>query len=135
MSLAALITRSKIDKETWKYTSLAPLAAQKFAPALVFAKQKIPSNLSLPSIVKDAGERHQIVFLNGIWRPELSKLGELEGLMQGDDESGYKLVLAGQTCLVTAPVELVFLAEAAEPTEINLKLAIELGASGRLTLI
>ena len=135
MSLAATIIRSKHDKEAWKYTSLAPLVTQKFMAPIPFVKQKTSLDAPLPSIVSEASERHQIVFLNGIWRPELSKLGELEGLMQGDADAGYNLKLAGQTCLVTVPVELVFLTEATEPTEINLKLDIELGASGRLTLI
>ena len=90
----------------------------------------------LPSIVNAAGERHQIVLMNGVWQPELSQLGELKDILQGDPEKGYRLTLAGQTCLVTAPVELVFVTEAGnDPAEINLKLAIELGASGRLTLI
>jgi Fe-S cluster assembly protein SufD len=135
MSLASVIARSRQDRESWKYTSLAPLAVEKFAPPAPFARQKTAPEMALPSIVKDAGERHQIVFLNGVWRPELSKLGELEGIMEGDNDAGYSLKLAGQTCLVTAPVELVFLTEAAEPTEIDLQLLIELGASGRLTLI
>ena len=30
MSLAAVIERSKKDREGWKYTNLAPLASQKF---------------------------------------------------------------------------------------------------------
>ena len=77
MTLAAVITRSKSDREGWKYTSLAPLAAQKFAPP---AKQKsAAAKAPLPSIVATAGERHQIVFMNGVWQPELSQLGELEG--------------------------------------------------------
>ncbi len=132
MSLAAVIERSKRDKEGWKYTNLAPLAELQYASP---AKQEsVPANL--PSIVKNSGERHQIVFVNGIWRPECSQLGELEGLMQGDLSNGYRLKLAGQTCLVTAPVELVFLHDSEDkPLEINARFDIELGASGRLTLV
>ena len=63
---------SKIDREGWKYTSLAPLAAQKF---MHISKQKTAAPAPLPSIVVAAGERHQIVFTNGVWRPELSRLG------------------------------------------------------------
>jgi Fe-S cluster assembly protein SufD len=133
MSLASVIERSKTDREGWKYTSLAPLAAQKFA---VPAKAKNAAKMALPSIVGETRERHQIVFVNGVWRPELSRLGELEGLIDGDAQRGYRLTLAGQTCLVTAPVELMFVAETGgQATEINAKLTIELGASGRLTLI
>jgi Fe-S cluster assembly protein SufD len=133
MSLTTVIERSRREKEAWKYTNLVPLTAQKFAPPV--AKQKI-SAVQLPSIVKDADERHQIVFVNGAWQPNLSKLGELEGILKGDAKTGYSLRLAGQTCLVTAPVELVFLTDAGrEAAEINMRLSIELGASGRLTLI
>ena len=127
--LADVIARSVKDGEGWKYTSLAPLAAQKFAPA----KPATLSSPRLPSVVADAAQRHQIVFANGAWRPELSQLGELEGLIEGDAGSGYRLRLAGQTCLVTAPVELVFLSDA--PVEAATRLSIELGKSGRLTLI
>ena len=133
MSLDAVIERSKREKEAWKYTSLTPFAGQKFVPAIV-PKKKFSA--PLPSIVKDAKERHQIVFVNGVFQPELSKLGELEGILQGDAQAGYRLILAGQTCLVTAPVELVFVSDAGdEAAEINLKLDVELGQSGRLTLI
>ena len=77
------------------------------------------------------------MFVNGVWQPQLSKLGELEGLIKGDADAGYRLTLAGQTCLVTAPVELVFLAEAgAQPIHLRLICASpSSGASGRLTLI
>lgn len=133
MSLTAVIERSKRDKEGWKYTNLTPLIAQKFVPVAAISKK---TSAVLPSIVNAAGERHQIVFANGSYQPELSKLGELKDILQGDAKSGYRLTLAGQTCLVTAPVELVFVSDAGtDPAEINLKLNIELGASGRLTLI
>jgi Fe-S cluster assembly protein SufD len=133
MTLASVIERSRRDKEAWKYTDLAPLAAQPFAPAV---PAKPVSADRLPSIVKNARERHQIVFVNGVWRPELSRLGELEGILQGGASAGYRFGLAGQTCLVTAPVELIFLAETGgAAAEIDLKLEVELGASGRLTLI
>ena len=91
----------------------------------------------MPSIVARAGERHQIVFVNGVWQAELSQLGELPtGILRGDPETGYRLTLAGQTCLVTAPVELVFVTDAGNAAaEINLRLSVDLGASGRLTLI
>ena len=71
MSLASVIERSKRDRETWKYTSLASLESQKFMPAVA---PKISSSMKLPSIVKDTKELHQIVFVNGVWRPELSQM-------------------------------------------------------------
>jgi len=129
VSLATIIARSAKDKESWKYTSLASLAAQKFASAQPVS----PANTELPSIVIDDAERHQITFVDGIWNERLSRLGELQGLMRREND-GYCLSLAGQTCLVTAPVELVFLSSGA-PVEAATRLAIELGTSGRLTLI
>ncbi|MGE3623508.1 MAG: Fe-S cluster assembly protein SufD [Bdellovibrionales bacterium] len=133
MSLAAVIERSCRDREGWTYTSLKPLADTPFVPVRA-APEK--AGQALPSILDETAQRHQIVFVNGIWQPELSKLGELAGILKGDAANGYRLELAGQTCLVTAPVELVFLTDTGDTAgEVNMRLSIELGASGRLTLI
>lgn len=132
MSLASIIERSQRDRESWKYTNLASLAVQKFVPV---AQVKPKKSIDLPSIVSDAGARHQIVFVNGVLQPELSELGELENILQGNPNAGYELTLAGQTCLVTAPVELVFVTDATDLAEIDLKLKVTLGTSGRLSLI
>ena len=50
MSLAAVIERSKQDREGWKYTSLAPLAAQKFtrAPASISV---LPTAFPIPFLI------------------------------------------------------------------------------------
>jgi Fe-S cluster assembly protein SufD len=155
MTLAAVIKRSQTDREAWKYTSLEGLEE------VGFKKQQRHSGESRnPSPKHDAREPlclcggeemdprfrgddarlesvPRLVFLNGIWQPEASCLEGLpEGIMQGDAAAGYELTLAEQTCLVTLPVELLFINEAGvEPAEINVKLRIVLGASGRLTLI
>jgi Fe-S cluster assembly protein SufD len=135
VSLAAVITRSRNEREAWRYTDLAPLANIAFAPAPGVKETR--ADLTVPSIFADTRARHQMVFVNGAWRPDLSQLGELPfDIMAGDPLMGYRLTLAGQTCLVTAPIELVFLADQIEkPAEIGVKLTIELGKSGRLTLI
>ena len=55
-------------------------------------------------------------------------------LLQGDPVAGYRMVLEGQTCLVTQPVELLFLSSGLKP-ETAVSLHVDLGANGRLTLI
>ncbi|HUY69348.1 MAG TPA: Fe-S cluster assembly protein SufD [Alphaproteobacteria bacterium] len=138
LNLASVIERSRHDREAWKYTPLEKLLAGiDLAPASAGDKHKIAGGVSLPSITPDADERHQLVFINGAWQRDMSQLGELPfDIIAGDATNGYRLTLAGQTCLVTAPVELVFLAaDPATPREIAVRLHIELGANGRLTLI
>jgi Fe-S cluster assembly protein SufD len=136
MSFIATLERSKRDREDWKYTSLKALADIGFA----LSPEKAPistQSIVLPSIFADSVARHQIVFANGVFQSELSQFGELPfDILSGDAKEGYRLTLAGKTCLVTAPVELVFLgADIGKPTETATRLAIELGESGRLTLI
>lgn len=135
MSLAAAIERSQRDKEAWKYTSLKALAQTKFVPPA--AGLKTGRRPHVPSIFAASFERHQMVFVNGVFRPDLSPLNGLPAnILSGDAKTGYRLQLAGQTCLITAPLELVFLAEdIVQPAEIGVQLTVELGVSGRLTLI
>jgi Fe-S cluster assembly protein SufD len=64
MSLAALIERSKVEREEWRYTDLAPWMAQELKPAS-HGKEKFPSE-----------ETPNIVFENGSLRRDLSKIGD-----------------------------------------------------------
>lgn len=129
MTLANVIERSKADKAGWRYTNLAPLAAKHFAPV---PPDALVAKVFLPSVVGNESERHRIVFVDGILRRELSRLGELEGLLK-ENAGGASLKIEGQTCLITAPVELVFLGSA--PAEINTNFSVTLGANTRLTLV
>jgi Fe-S cluster assembly protein SufD len=57
-------------------------------------------------------------------------------LLQGDAASGYRISLAGQTCLVTQPVELRFVTTPeTKAREISVAIKIEIGGNGRLTLL
>ena len=126
MSLTALLTRSKAEAESWRYTDLPALLARD-APA--GTRTAISA---LPSITTSAAGRHQLVFINGVYVAAQSTLPHLPAdLLQGDAVNGYRLDFQAQICLVTSPLELVFVGA----NESSTQLTITLGASTRLTLI
>lgn len=133
MNLAAIITKSQQDREGWKYTSLQALCAVNFAPADGMAD--IAPDI-LPSILPES-DRHRLVFVDGHLRGALSAIDDLPaGLVSGDGETGYVLTVQGQTCLITAPLELVFVTtKTAEARQSRVALRLELGANARLTMI
>ncbi len=166
MNLAAVIQRSKTDREAWHYTSLAevenifdkqrnpiPLPSRggigvgaislsELFDNLAPLPSRSPPSLSLPARGREkqteaAVLNARLVFLNGLYQSEHSHLNGIPAdILQGNVQEGYSLTLAEHTCLITSPLELVFLSlPAATPTETNVKLAITLGANGRLTLI
>lgn len=126
MTLAAVIQRSKADREAWRYTDLKRLDG-------VVYNSAVPVEMEVPRESRSP----RIVFINGIWSPEQSNLNDLPpDIMRGDSANGYQLLIADQTCLITSPLELLFITKAsAEPVEADTKLHIMLGVSGRLTLI
>lgn len=126
MSLVKLIERSKREKESWRYTPVEKLLAD------FNAKAKGPVGKIEKPIRQSSSP--SLVFIDGVWQSELSHLGALPAdILQGDARKGYRLILAGQTCLVTQPVELLFVTEKARESAV--KFYIELGQSGRLTLV
>jgi Fe-S cluster assembly protein SufD len=132
MTLAAILERSHKDREGWRYTDVKALMARD----LNGLAQKFAANQSmLPSILQDKAQQHQIVFINGIWEPDLSRVGQLPKDVMTWDGHHYRLTLEGQTCLVTAPIELVFLTDNRASTESTTSLRITVGENGRLTLI
>ena len=127
MTLAAILERSQRDREDWKYTDLAKLLKRAAQPASV--TPLVPNIPALPDNVA------RFVFIDGIWQASQSQLGELPAsLLQGNATEGYRLILQGQMCLVTRPIELLFLSSG-QKTETAIHLLIELGANGRLTVI
>jgi len=123
MTLATLISHSQQERENWKYTDLAKLLKKPAAPRTANIAPALPDSFA------------RFVFEDGIWQTERSRLGNLPAsLLQGDAANGYRLILEGQTCLVTQPVEFLFLTTGKQ-AEISVPLTIELGANGRLTLI
>lgn len=127
MSVAAVLKRSKADRESWRYTNLEALLKELPAPQV--APGDAPLVAALPGIAQ------RLTFIDGEFYPDQSHFGALPpDALQGDAAQGYRMMLAGQTCLVTAPVELLFLATGRK-AETATPLHIELGANGRLTLI
>jgi Fe-S cluster assembly protein SufD len=136
MSFSAVIERSRREKESWRYTDLAKLLVGfnfvDIIPSLTSPSSERERSRSVVENVSPQSPR--LFFLNGVWQPGQSHLGGLPAdIMQGDVAKGYRLTLAGQTCLVTQPVQLLFMTT--QTGEINTQLYIELGASGRLSLI
>lgn len=127
MSLAKVIARSQQDRESWRYTDLPKLLGTSFP------RQSAKPELTVVPVEKD---HVRILFINGVWQKDQSHLGDLPvDILQGDATHGYRLALAGQMCLVTQPIELLFLAQGSAATEVATTLHVELGESGRLTLI
>jgi Fe-S cluster assembly protein SufD len=133
MNRAAVIAASEHNREAWKYTSLKALKAFDFVPAV--GHTKIDAD-ALPGLMP-ATDRHRLVFVDGQLRHDLSAMQDLPSdLLTGDATTGYVLMVGGQTCLITAPLELVFVAtKSAVAQESRVTLRLELGANARLTLI
>lgn len=135
MNLATALDRSKADVESWRYTDLQKLLATS-STSFPRKRESILSEDKMDPRLRggDAAIKSNLVFINGVWDKAQSQLGDLPAnILQGDASSGYKLTLAGQTCLVTSPIELLFVTNM--PGNHAAKLDIELGVSGRLTLI
>ena len=129
-ALAALIDRSCREREDWRYTDVEKLLAAEWEkPA-----KPVKAMPDLPSRIKDPSRRQRIVFVDGVWRQDLTQLGQLPpAVLRGDALNGYRLSFAPQTCLVTAPIELVFVSRDAEETALNL--VIEVGSNSSLTMV
>lgn len=131
MTIETLKARVQSEPENWRYTDLAALL--KTAP--------VPLDNINENILRSAkatvvtGDGHRLAFIDGVYCADQSNLGDLPlDILQGDERDGYRLILAGQTCLVTSPIELLF-TTTGQRTESNVRLHIELGSNGRLSLI
>jgi Fe-S cluster assembly protein SufD len=72
------------DEEDWRFTSIAPLSAARFPLAsLARGRAKRPEALSLlRSHALRNWKRHELVFVNGVFAPDLSSVGKLpEGVV------------------------------------------------------
>ena len=90
----------------------------------------------LPGLMPTA-DRHRLVFVNGKLRIDLSVLEQLPAhFISGDHSVGYVVQVGAQTCLITSPLELVFIAtKGGTPQTSQTKLRFELGTHARLTLL
>ena len=93
--LAAVIDRSKRERERLALYGCGKICwLRKFRDSGQFSASD--REHSLPSIIEDASQRHQIVFVNGVWRPELSHLGAFAGRRYARRrENEYRLTLEG----------------------------------------
>ena len=134
MTLAAFIDRSRRDKEDWKYTDLDALLAVVKSKRIPRKKAKIDPDFLGDE--KRSYNRPRLVFMNGVWQSKLSCFGSVPCcILMGDLESGYKLTLGEQTCLISQPIEMLFATDENAPREISMKFSIDIGNNGRLTLL
>lgn len=122
-ALAKLIDRSRAEREDWRYTDVEKLLKNSKPSAR-------PQAAGVPSVFKNTAEAHQFVFVDGVWAKDESQTGVL---LEGDLASGYRLSLAAQSCLVTAPIELVFVGE--KETEVELKLSVTVGDNASVAIL
>jgi len=125
MGVAAFIDRSHRENEQWRYTDLEKLLAH-----------SSPHRASNANRTATDDNQTRLSFVNGIFQQKQSHFGSVPScILMGDLETGYKLTLGEQTCLVAQPIELLFTNDAKAPTEIAIKLSVDVGANGRLTLL
>ena len=123
-ALAKIIERSRQERETWRYTDIEK----------ILAKPPVDDARPMPEVAALSTTR--LVFINGAWSAGQSTLGDMpREILKGDAATGYTLSLAGQTCMVTHPIELVFRATDAAKENVASRLTVDVGANGRLTLI
>ncbi len=156
MSLASVLARSRNDREAWRYTDLAallPAASPSSGEAQTAIGMEVLDAIdrgALPSVIEEPSLRLRLVFVDGVFDPLLSHDGEWPtGLRIEAEGSRCSIAAEVDTCLVTAPLELVFLhrggldstsgppslSPSPSDLERNTRLDVSLGASSRLTLI
>src|SRR5919205_2765657 len=64
------------DEEDWKYTNVAPVARAGFMPAGAGSATKLEGAAVEPFVSAEA-RRSRLVFVDGLFRPELSSLEDL----------------------------------------------------------
>ncbi|MDD5585952.1 MAG: Fe-S cluster assembly protein SufD [Alphaproteobacteria bacterium] len=155
MTLAAVIERSRTDREAWWYTSLEDIEVVFGSGSSASFPRKRESSASDSEHRTHAAHRHapldprfhgddacdktraSLAFLNGVWQPEQSCFkGFPADLLQGNAEEGYRLTFAKQTGTASPLLELLFLAAPGSgPAEADIKLRIVLESDANLTLI
>ncbi|MDP9126953.1 MAG: Fe-S cluster assembly protein SufD [Pseudomonadota bacterium] len=135
MSVAAVIERSRREKESWRYTDVQALLAPLPVGIKPAGAKEPEAGTKARSTESDGHAFARFLFVDGVLQPDRSATADLPAdILQGDPSIGYRLVLAGQTCLVTLPIELRFVTTSSV-LETNTRLQVELGENGRLTLI
>lgn len=138
-ALQKIIARSHTDRESWRYTDLEALLAQKERVSLARACVGEGGARRLGDGRVRAGETSNtasLIFRNGIFQPKQSRFGAVPScILMGDGDSGYELTLGEHTCLVAQPIDMHFITDENAPQDITIKLAIDIGANGRLTLL
>lgn len=138
MSLAPVLARCRNDREAWRYTDLAALLPARDLETNSESLASPPAHAIdrsiLPSVVSEASLRLRLVFVDGVYDPRLSHGGEWpQGVQVKVEDSMCSIAALADTCLATAPIELVFVH--ASSREFSSQLAFSLGESSRLTVI
>jgi Fe-S cluster assembly protein SufD len=91
-------------QEEWKYTNVAPIAKAKFETAFEHGKESLPAldAAGLQAFTYEEARRSQLVFVDGIYRPELSSVEALPEAVAAMDiaaalkEEKYAEIIRGQ---------------------------------------
>jgi Fe-S cluster assembly protein SufD len=68
------------SEEEWKYTNVAPIAKTQFVPAFKSRSRTLDVDAGrLESLLYGEAGKNQLVFVNGIYRPELSPFQDMSG--------------------------------------------------------
>jgi Fe-S cluster assembly protein SufD len=71
-----------VSDEDWKYTNVNQIAKSNFAPALSSNGTLLAKDNRLASFIYEEARQSNLIFLNGIFRPDLSSVGALsEGVV------------------------------------------------------
>ncbi len=129
-ALQTLIARSHAEREDWRYTDVEKLLGTAKAPMVAAVNDRARK---LPCLINAASAHQRIVFMNGVWQQDESRLGDLHAALNGDATNGYRVDLKAQSCLVTAPLELMFMWEGV--AESSAKLTINVGANTSMIIV
>lgn len=123
----AVVERSRREREDWRYTDIEKLLKNLQKPEAFHAStQRMPT-------YEESVQGCRFVFVDGKWSKDESSFGLFPpAFLKGDASHGYQLACAEGSCLVTAPIELVFRNEKASEASVNLMVEFGASASGSI---
>lgn len=127
--IASIIEKSRRDREDWRYTDVEKLFKSLCKPTTTAL-----ANREAQSLLPKAEQVSRFVFVDGVWSKDESSLGLFASVfLKGDAEKGYLMSCVEESCLVTAPIELVFKNKSVNESKVMLD--IVLGPSSSATVV
>lgn len=123
MTIAHAIKRSRLDKESWRYTDLESLLNRPFS-----------SNSKHEAIPSISSARPCLVFKNGFYQASQSNASWIEVVPLETDANGYRLSVRSSTDPSSKDLELVFVTDG-DQEETSLRLEIHMAPNSHLRLV